>query len=158
MRWLSASHCTAPERLRQRPLVQKTIRSLGAGTCLLTDRITQETFQETGILQVVMAQMVKICLQCRRPGLDPWVGTLAWRIPRTEKPGGLQSMGWQRVRRDWVTDTFLLFTWLQPSKLRTVRGSTARAAPRASPPRPPQQRPPCPLPAPEGLPALALLP
>ena len=57
-----------------------------------------------------------------------------------------------------MTDTFLLFTWLQPSKLRTVRGSTARAAPRASPPRPPQQRPPCPLPAPEGLPALALLP
>ena len=22
---------------------------------------------------------------------------LAWRIPRTEEPGGLQSMGWQRV-------------------------------------------------------------
>ena len=26
---------------------------------------------------------------------------LAWRIPRTEEPGGLQSMGWQRVRHDW---------------------------------------------------------
>ena len=25
---------------------------------------------------------------------------LAWRIPRTEKPGGLQSMGLQRVRHD----------------------------------------------------------
>ena len=25
---------------------------------------------------------------------------LAWRIPRTEKPGGLQSMGSQRVRHD----------------------------------------------------------
>ena len=25
---------------------------------------------------------------------------LAWRIPRTEKPGGLQSTGSQRVRRD----------------------------------------------------------
>ena len=25
---------------------------------------------------------------------------LAWRIPRTEEPGGLQSMGSQRVRRD----------------------------------------------------------
>ena len=23
--------------------------------------------------------------------------TLAWRIPWTEEPGGLQSMGWQRV-------------------------------------------------------------
>ena len=25
---------------------------------------------------------------------------LAWRIPRTEEPGGLQSLGSQRVRRD----------------------------------------------------------
>ena len=28
---------------------------------------------------------------------------LAWRIPWTEEPGGLQSMGWQRVRYDLVT-------------------------------------------------------
>ena len=28
---------------------------------------------------------------------------LAWRIPWTEEPGGLQSMGSQRVRHDWVT-------------------------------------------------------
>ena len=26
--------------------------------------------------------------------------TLAWRIPWTEEPGGLQSMGSQRVRHD----------------------------------------------------------
>ena len=28
---------------------------------------------------------------------------LAWRIPWTEEPGGLQSMGSQRVRHDCVT-------------------------------------------------------
>ena len=28
---------------------------------------------------------------------------LAWRIPWTEEPGGLQSMGSQRVIHDWVT-------------------------------------------------------
>ena len=28
---------------------------------------------------------------------------LAWEIPYTEEPGGLQSMGLQRVRHDWVT-------------------------------------------------------
>ena len=28
---------------------------------------------------------------------------LAWEIPWTEKPGGLQSMGSQRVRHDLVT-------------------------------------------------------
>ena len=27
-------------------------------------------------------------------------GILAWRIPWTEEPGGLQSMGLQRVRHD----------------------------------------------------------
>ena len=29
--------------------------------------------------------------------------TLAWRIPRREEPGRLQSMGSQRVRHDWAT-------------------------------------------------------
>ena len=31
---------------------------------------------------------------------------LAWRIPWTEEPGGLQSIGLQRVGHDWVTNTF----------------------------------------------------
>ena len=30
---------------------------------------------------------------------------LGWRIPWTEEPGGLQSVGLQRVGHDWVTDT-----------------------------------------------------
>ena len=33
---------------------------------------------------------------------------LAWRIPWTEEPGGLQSKGLQRVGHSWVTNTF---TW-----------------------------------------------
>ena len=32
--------------------------------------------------------------------------TLAWEFPWTEEPGGLQSMGSQKVRHDWVTNTF----------------------------------------------------
>ena len=28
-----------------------------------------------------------------------------WRIPRTEEPGGLQSIGSQRVGQDWATNT-----------------------------------------------------
>ena len=28
---------------------------------------------------------------------------LVWRIPWTKEPGGLQSMGLQRVRVNWVT-------------------------------------------------------
>ena len=39
---------------------------------------------------------------------------LAWRIPWTEKPGRLQSMGSQRVGHDWVTS--LRFSSLLPWK------------------------------------------
>ena len=35
-------------------------------------------------------------------------GILAWRIPWTEEPGGLQSSGLQRVGHDWATDTHTL--------------------------------------------------
>ena len=31
---------------------------------------------------------------------------LAWKIPWTEEPGGLQSMGLQRVRHNWAINTF----------------------------------------------------
>ena len=31
---------------------------------------------------------------------------LAWKIPWIEEPGKLQSMGLQRVRHDWATNTF----------------------------------------------------
>ena len=31
---------------------------------------------------------------------------LAWKIPRMEEPGRLKSMGSQRVRHDWATNTF----------------------------------------------------
>ena len=32
-------------------------------------------------------------------------GILAWRIPWSEEPGGIQSMGSQRVGHDWATNT-----------------------------------------------------
>ena len=33
-------------------------------------------------------------------GMAPHLSILAWEIPWTEEPGGLQSMGWQRVRHN----------------------------------------------------------
>ena len=32
---------------------------------------------------------------------------LAWGIPWTGEPGGLQFMGWQRARHDWATHSFI---------------------------------------------------
>ena len=42
---------------------------------------------------------------------------LAWRIPWTEKPGGLQSMGLQRIRHDWVTKHAHIFRLLPTDHL-----------------------------------------
>ena len=64
----------------------------------------------------------RICLQCRRPGFDPWVGKIPWRrsiieyysvqylpgkeSPCTEEPAGLQTTGLQRVGHNWAIFTF----------------------------------------------------
>ena len=44
---------------------------------------------------------------CREDPLEEKMAThpsiLAWRIPWAEEPGGLQSMGWQRVGHDLAT-------------------------------------------------------
>ena len=61
------------------------------------------------------AQTVRIGLQCRRHRSDPWLGKIpwkkewlpiAWRIPWTEEPDRLQSMGSQIVGQDWATNIF----------------------------------------------------
>ena len=36
-------------------------------------------------------------------GMATYSSILAWEVPWTEEPGGLQSMGSQRVRHDSVT-------------------------------------------------------
>ena len=43
--------------------------------------------------------------------MAPHSSTLAWKIPWTEEPGGLQSMGSLGVRHDWAT-SLSLFTFM----------------------------------------------
>ena len=45
--------------------------------------------------------------------MAPHSNTLAWKIPWTEEPGRLQSMGSHRVRHDWATSLslFTLMHW-----------------------------------------------
>ena len=38
-------------------------------------------------------------------GMASHPSILAWRIPWTAEPGGLQLMGLQRVGHDWATNT-----------------------------------------------------
>ena len=73
-------------------------------------------------------------MRLKRHRFHPWVGkipleeematcssTLAWKIPWTEEPGRLPSMGPQRVGHDWVTSLRLWLTLvsfpLSPSSL-----------------------------------------
>ena len=35
---------------------------------------------------------------------------LAWKIPHTEQPGGLQSMGLQRVTQNWVAEHNMFYS------------------------------------------------
>ena len=62
-----------------------------------------------------------VCLQCGRPGFDPWVGKIPWRrkwqpapVFLPGRPHGQRSLvghspwGSQRVRHDWVTLLALL--------------------------------------------------
>ena len=41
--------------------------------------------------------------------MAPHSSTLAWKIPWTEEPGGLQSMGLLRVGHDWATSLSLSY-------------------------------------------------
>ena len=42
-------------------------------------------------------------------GMATHSSILAWRIPQTEEPGRLLSMGSQKVRQDWATNTFTFY-------------------------------------------------
>ena len=44
--------------------------------------------------------------------MAPHSSTLAWKVPWVEEPGRLQSMGSLRVRHDWATSLFSLFTFM----------------------------------------------
>ena len=51
----------------------------------------------------------RLCFWYLEKAMAPHSSTLAWKIPWTEEPGGLQSMGSLRVRHDWGT-SLSLFT------------------------------------------------
>ena len=42
-------------------------------------------------------------------GMTTHFSILAWRIPWTKEPGRIESLGSQRVRLDWVSNTLTFF-------------------------------------------------
>ena len=60
------------------------------------------------LVQLIICR--KCCLGVER-AMAPHSSTLAWQIPWTEEPGGLQSMGWLGVGHNWAT-SLSLFTFM----------------------------------------------
>ena len=97
-----------PHTTRLAPSPGKPAAHMGAGTDLRGD--CRQHWASLG------AQWERICLPCQEPwvtqvrslgqedplkeGMATHSRILTWRIPRTEEPGGLQSMGSQRVRHN----------------------------------------------------------
>ena len=48
----------------------------------------------------LFVELLSHCLVCWEKAMAPHSSTLAWKIPWTEEPGGLQSMGSLRVEHD----------------------------------------------------------
>ena len=62
--------------------------------------------------------MVKHLPAMWEKAMAPHSSTLAWKIPRTEEPGRLQSMGLLRVGHDWVA-SLSLFTFMLEKEMAT---------------------------------------
>ena len=57
------------------------------------------------------AFLYQLLTKSSEKAMAPHSNTLAWKIPWTEEPGGLQSMGSLRVGHDWAT-SLSLFTFM----------------------------------------------
>ena len=81
--------------------------------CLLFDsEIGCEGKNDYGVSLVTLRINIHLSIEwISEKAMAPHSSTLAWKIPWTEEPGRLQSMGSLRVRLDWVT-SLSLFTFM----------------------------------------------
>ena len=76
---------------------------------LRNPKISQATY-----LVLMIPYLYSILLSCvfvLEKAMAPHSSTFAWKIPWTEEPGRLQSMGSRRVGHDWAT-SLSLFTFM----------------------------------------------
>ena len=106
--FLSVSLCG---RERTRP---KVLRFLFVRVVISSWGYTLMTSPRPNYLPKAPPPSKRICLQYRRPGLDPWVGKIPWR--REWQPTPLlqgeflgQTVGSQRVGHHWATSPFAFF-------------------------------------------------
>ena len=76
-------------------------------------RVDCRLMGEGAIITTVQPIFLGECRVRSEKAMAPHSSTLAWKIPWTEEPGRLRSMGSQRVRHDWATSLslFTLMPW-----------------------------------------------
>ena len=92
----------------------------------LNDKRLADCFVISCLRDLGLPWRLRICMQCGKPGFEPWVGKIPWRRawqptpvflpgepPWTEEPGRLQAMRLQRVEHDRATKYRLLNTEVQ---------------------------------------------
>ena len=72
-----------------------------------TIAFTRRTFVDK-VMSLLFNMLSRLVME---KAMAPHSSTLAWKIPWTEKPGRLQSIGLLRVRHDWAT-SLSLFTFM----------------------------------------------
>ena len=70
-----------------------------------------ETNNQENLWPASIKLKLVLSVTLRQKAMAPHSSTLAWKIPWTEKPDGLQSMGSLKVRHDWAT-LLSLFTFM----------------------------------------------
>ena len=99
----SAFKCVHTEYLRLLLLSNMVLRNLELGH--------SKSFPgDSGVKNLPAMQGTRILSVSQEEPLEKGMAThssiLAWRRPWTEEPGGIQSMGSQRVGHDWAVNTF----------------------------------------------------
>ena len=84
---------------------------------LLLDSFPVEVITEYWVEFPVLLLLVLISYQmATHSSILTHSSVLAWETPWTEEPGGLQSIGLQRVRHNWVTNTRSVYMSIPISK------------------------------------------
>ena len=96
--WQAIVHGVAKSQTRLGDQVQHSTRTMRGASLVAQMLKNLPAMQETQVLSLGREDPLE-------KGISTHSSVLAWKIPWTEEPGGLQSIGLQRVSHDWVTNT-----------------------------------------------------
>ena len=101
--WLNSNWKVSADVIMFRSICVITLLMLFQTASILAERLLQHHQFIWPCIQMLKPFLALIRGRKMEKEMAPHSITLAWKIPWTEEPGRLQSMGSQRVRHDWET-------------------------------------------------------